>query len=84
MIYGIRNINKVAEDCEVVRCNNCWTYYYEEIIDSRNDNTLILIWDENDECFFKACPQCKTDDYLTDVGEKQLTEIQANSPQYSF
>jgi Pyruvate/2-oxoacid:ferredoxin oxidoreductase delta subunit len=79
MIYGIRNINKAAEGYEIVRCNNCWTYYYEEIIDLRNDNTLILIWDEEDECFFKGCPQCKTDDYLADIDEKQLAEIQSNS-----
>ena len=76
MSYGIRSISKVAEGYETVRCNNCWIYYYEEIIDPRNDNTLVYIWDENNEQLFKACPQCKTDAYLADIDEKQLAEIQ--------
>lgn len=75
MIYGIRNINKTAEDYEIVRCNNCWTYYYEEIIDERDDNSLAFIWDEKTKEFFKGCPQCKNDDYLTNISEKQLAEI---------
>ncbi len=77
MIYGIGNINKAAEGYEIVRCNNCWTYYYEEIIDPRKNNTLVYIWDEDDEQLFKACPQCKTDNYLIDIDKNYLTEIQS-------
>lgn len=79
MIYGIKNISKAAESYEVVRCSNCWTYYYDEIIDERNNNSLKFIWDKETEEFYKGCPQCKTDDYLADIDEKQLTEIQSNS-----
>ncbi|MBA4122291.1 MAG: hypothetical protein H0X72_07505 [Acidobacteria bacterium] len=79
MIYGIRNINKAAEGYEIVRCNNCWTYFYEEIIDERDDNSLAFIWDAETREFFKGCPQCKTDDYLADIGEKRLAEIQLDS-----
>lgn len=75
MKYGIRNINKIAEDYEIVRCNNCWIYYYDEIIDERNDNSLGFIWDKQAKEFFKGCPDCKTDDYLTDIDENQLAEI---------
>lgn len=76
MIYGIRNINKVAEGYEIVRCNNCWVYYYEEIIDERDDNSLAFIWDKETKEFFKGCPKCQTDDYLADIDEKQLAQIQ--------
>ena len=81
MIYGIRNISKVAENYEIVRCNNCWNYYYEDVIDERNDNSLAFVWDEKLSEFFKGCPLCKTDDYLSDIDEKQLAEIQLNSQQ---
>ncbi|GHT51709.1 hypothetical protein AGMMS49982_09890 [Bacteroidia bacterium] len=64
--YGIRNINKFAVDEDVARCNNCWHYFYDEIIDERNDNTLIILRDGED-FFYKGCPICKTDAYLTDV-----------------
>lgn len=70
MMFGIKNINKVAEGYEIVRCNNCWTYYYEKITDERNNNSLAFIWDEKTKEFFKGCPQCKTDDYLIDINEQ--------------
>lgn len=84
MIYGIRNIVKVAENQEIVRCNNCWNYFYEEVTDERNNNSLTFIWDEIISEFFKGCPLCRTDNYLTDINEKLLTEIQSNQPQNTF
>jgi hypothetical protein len=65
MIYGIYNIKKVNPKEDVVVCNNCENYYYEDVTDERNNNALEFIFDKN--YFFKACPVCKTDGYLADV-----------------
>lgn len=77
MKYRIYNIDKVAENENIVRCNNCYNHFYEEITDERNDNSLALFFDTDH--FFKGCPVCKTDDYLIDF---ILCEgIKAESPQ---
>lgn len=65
MSYGIRDIAKVSKDEEIVRCNNCDNYFYDEITDERNDNSLMLFFDADH--FYKGCPECETDDYLMDV-----------------
>jgi Pyruvate/2-oxoacid:ferredoxin oxidoreductase delta subunit len=66
MKYGIYNINKIADKENIIICNKCENYYYEEIIDERDVNSLAFIWDEENEEFFKGCPLCNTDDYLQD------------------
>jgi hypothetical protein len=46
-----------------VRCNMCeWEGYEEdlELIEEESDNDF-------DRSFFRACPNCKTDDYLMDL-----------------
>jgi Pyruvate/2-oxoacid:ferredoxin oxidoreductase delta subunit len=65
MRYGIYDIEKVEKNEAVVKCNNCYNFFYEEIADERNNNGL-EIFCENDE-FFRGCPVCKTDEYLADV-----------------
>lgn len=65
MRYGIYNIEKVSEKEEIVLCNNCENYYYDEINDERNNNSLAFFLGEGE--FFKGCPFCKTDSYLTDI-----------------
>lgn len=77
MSYGIRNISEAAEGYEIVRCFNCWTYYYDEIIDERDNNSLAFIWDEAEDGFFKGCPQCQTDEYLADIEGDYLAEVKA-------
>jgi len=69
MRYGIYDLTKVPEGEEVVRCNYCWNYFYDEITDERNLNSLEFIKDGDE--FFKGCPVCKTDDYLIDVDFQQ-------------
>ena len=72
MRYGIYDLRKVAENEDVVRCNNCYHYYYDEILgDERNDNTLKMLFDEEFKEFYKGCPVCETDDYLMDIDVKQ-------------
>lgn len=78
MSYGIKNIKEVikeARDYEIVCCNDCWTYYYDELGDPRDDNCLALIWDEEEKMFFKGCPQCKTDACLADIADERLSEM---------
>lgn len=65
MSYGIKDINKTTEGEDIVRCNWCLNYFYEEITDERNDNSLKLFLDKDH--FFKGCPECKTDYYLISV-----------------
>jgi Pyruvate/2-oxoacid:ferredoxin oxidoreductase delta subunit len=65
MNYGIYDIKKVAKNEEIVKCNNCSNYFYEDITDERNNNSLELFSDNGD--FFKGCPKCKTDDFLINV-----------------
>jgi hypothetical protein len=66
MSCGIKDISKVTKDEAIVKCNWCDNFFYEEITDERNDNSLSFVWDFNGY-FFKGCPECKTDDYLKDV-----------------
>lgn len=65
MSCGIRDIKRVAEGEKIVRINWCYNYFYDEITDERNDNSLKLFFDKDN--FFKGCPECETDDYLLDV-----------------
>lgn len=65
MNYGIQDIDKVAENEKVVRCNNCYNDFYEEITDERNDNSLKLFFDKDH--FLKGCPVCETDDFLINI-----------------
>ncbi|MDR0681739.1 MAG: hypothetical protein LBG15_07830 [Dysgonamonadaceae bacterium] len=71
MKYGIYDIRKVAKDEAIVRCNNCLHYFYDDITDERDDNSLKLFEDKEFEAeykeFFKGCPICETDEYLTDI-----------------
>ena len=41
MNFGIHDINKIAENENIVRCNNCDNYFYEEIIGLR-ENCYIM------------------------------------------
>lgn len=66
MRYGIYDINKIAEKENIIVCNYCENYYYEDINDERDINSLEIIWDEENDEFFKGCPLCKTDSYLHD------------------
>jgi hypothetical protein len=74
MRYGIYNIKKVAENEEIIRCNNCFHYYYDEITDERNNNSLKIFFDSDNKEFFKGCPDCETDEYLMDIDLSQFTE----------
>ena len=65
MRYGIYDITNVAENEAVVKCNNCDNFFYEEITDERNNNSLEII--KEDDEYFRGCPICKTDKYLADV-----------------
>ena len=58
MSYGIRDILKVAKDEAIVRCNWCDNFFYEEITDERNDNSLSLFWDVR-EIFLKVVQNVK-------------------------
>ena len=71
MSFGIRDISKVAKDEAIVRCNWCDNFFYEEITDERNDNSISFIWDVKGY-FLKGCPECKTDDYLSDVNREMI------------
>lgn len=64
MSYGIKDISRIEKDEAIARCNWCDNFFYEEIIDERNENSLALFF--NKDHFFKGCPICKTDDYLID------------------
>lgn len=65
MSYGIKNIENIPINEGVVICNNCEKYFYEEITDERNENSLTIIWDIESKSFFKGCPECQTDDFLS-------------------
>ena len=67
MRYGIYNLLGIHKQEVVVRCNNCFHYYYEEITDERNNNSLKILYDQKTLSFYKGCPACKTDEYLTDI-----------------
>ncbi|GHU54666.1 hypothetical protein FACS189411_01700 [Bacteroidia bacterium] len=64
--YGINDLSNIIKERDIVRCNNCYHYFYDELIDVENNDTLILFPDGKD-FFCKGCPICKTDDYLMDV-----------------
>lgn len=70
MRYGIYDVRKVNPNEEVVICNYCDHFFYEEITDERNTNSLELFLENNH--FFKGCPVCKTDDYLADVDLQEI------------
>lgn len=79
--YGIKNVlDAIGFGYDIVRCNNCWTYYYEDITDERHNNSLKLFREEEDNIveFFKGCPICKTDDYLGDYHIADDNELKKN------
>lgn len=65
MNYGISDIDFTEKSDEIVVCNMCGNYFYEEIGDERNTNSLMIFKDIAG--FFKGCPKCKTDAYITDT-----------------
>ena len=65
MSYGIRNIQNAAKGEDIVKCILCDYYYYEDITDERNDNSLKIFKDESG--FFRGCPLCETDEGLGNV-----------------
>lgn len=67
MKYGIYNLLKIKDEEVIVRCNNCFHYYYDDITDERNANSLKILYDKEDTFFYKGCPVCKTEEYLTDI-----------------
>jgi Pyruvate/2-oxoacid:ferredoxin oxidoreductase delta subunit len=75
MKYGIYILRKITENEEIVRCNNCYHYYYDEITDERNNNSLKIFFDNDNEEFFKGCPVCETDNYLMDIDLSEFSEI---------
>ena len=67
MRYGIYDLRRVSIDEEMVRCNNCGHYFYDDIIDERHNNSLQILYDIDDNEIVKGCPICKTDGYLIDI-----------------
>jgi Pyruvate/2-oxoacid:ferredoxin oxidoreductase delta subunit len=74
MRYGIYNLRRIPKNENIVGCNNCGSYFYEEITDERNDNSLQFFFDTEDGEFIKSCPVCKTDHYLRNVDLLSLSE----------
>jgi hypothetical protein len=75
--FGIDDISGIPLE-DLVKCNNCDKYYYEEPGDERDDNCLQVFEDKKgtaemkangipDREFFRGCPKCETDGYLTNV-----------------
>lgn len=73
MNCGIKDVREVDGAFEIVRCNNCYFYFYEDI-DDRDDYALEFIQDGQE--FFKGCRNCKTDAYLMDINSEHLTILQ--------
>lgn len=80
MSFGIRDLRRVVAEYKIVRCNDCYLYFYVEIIDERDENSLAIIWDEQTNEFFKGCPKCHTDGCLTDIDPDYLAELQLAAP----
>ncbi len=77
--YGIRNVlEAIGNGYDIARCSYCWTYYYDSIDDPRHNNSLKILWDEENEEFFKGCPICETDDYLGDYHIADDDELEKN------
>lgn len=51
-------------DSPTVRCNNCYWVGDEGDLKMFSEASEVL---DYETCFFKGCPNCKTDDYLTDL-----------------
>lgn len=77
MTFGIIDIRKAIEELEIVRCNMCYAYYYDEIGDPRDESILQLVWDIEDKEYVKGCGNCQTDAYLMDIEHEQLSILQA-------
>jgi Pyruvate/2-oxoacid:ferredoxin oxidoreductase delta subunit len=93
MKYGIYDIRKVAKDEEIVRCNNCSHYFYDDSTDERNNNSLKLFEDKEFGTeykeFFKGCPVCTTDIYLTDIDlslflQQKICKMQCTQPNSDY
>jgi hypothetical protein len=59
----------------VCRCNNCWTYYYDDLRD--NDDETLILFPDGPDFSHKGCLVCKTDGYLIDIDICEI-EITAN------
>jgi|GEM_PF-4814481 len=68
-MYGIRNTKNEGNE-HIVLCGNCMKKYYEDVSDERNLNGLELIYDVKNDEYFKGCPLCKTDEYLSNSSLK--------------
>lgn len=68
-MYGIRTTKNEANEL-VVLCGNCMKKYYDDTSDERNLNGLELIFDKINAEYFKGCPLCKTDEYLSNSSLK--------------
>lgn len=87
--WGILDLLAINPQEDLVRCNNCMSYYYSEDGGGNNPSFLALLLDESgvDVEWYYGCPKCNTDSYLMDIvlAEFSLTKIremqaeQANS-----
>lgn len=70
LFYGVEEKERLVEGTPIVRCNNCFRYFYESLGDKHDPTQLQLLHDEDDtekEHPYKGCGNCKTDDYLIDI-----------------
>ena len=72
MNSGIKDLREVGSDFKIVRCNNCYFYFYEDL-DDRNDYALAFIQDGKE--FFRGCRNCQTDAYLMNIDSEHLSTL---------
>lgn len=72
MKFGIYNIKFVIKNQDIVKCNNCEKFFYEEINDERNSNSLEFIVQKN--AILKVCPVCKSDHFLINIKLSDLNK----------
>ncbi len=72
--YGIRNPALAAWGEEVVHCNDCNIFLYENSGDERDNNCLQMIMDD-DAGYINACPCCGTDSALMNVSRKEIYDM---------
>jgi len=69
LFYGIKNTKNEAK-APIVFCNICMKKYYSDVSDERNLNGLKLIYDKKNQEYFKGCPFCETDEFLSNSSLK--------------
>lgn len=84
--HGIKDLLQAAkivkDDDEniIVRCNDCWYYFYDESVGG--DNGLILIDDPDSEDHgLKVCPVCKTYEWLMDMELESVSKTELKTLQ---